>query len=454
MSWRYDTPVALSAVASALAILGGGTAAVAAQDTEPGFSSGTSWVPASGPMMPGVRFVLGGWSGMLHGTASLNAIRSGGPRGDDQTFVTNMAGLTVGRCDGRVRWRFKAMVSLEPTMGPRGYPLLLQTGETADGQIGLVDRQHPHDLFMELSAKYTHPIGPAEDLFIYVAPVGEPALGPGAFMHRGSGRDLPAAPITHHFLDGTHITYGVITAGVTSEHRLKIDVSLFNGSEPDQNRWDIERPRFDSYSLRATYQPHPNISMQFSVAELRSPEQLHPGLDLTTLSVSGTYNRPLPNGHWQTTLAFGRNKTKRTVINLAEARRTFPAAILAHYVSLNQLDQLGGLPEDSVGILFPSRVTVGLLLETTVRHGPLTGFLRAEAARKNELLPPTDIRHSEAFWVAKTGVGGIVDVMVPGMGRFGIGAAGFLNGVDRAIRPEYGGSPVSGLLFSRVQLGR
>jgi hypothetical protein len=46
----------------------------------------------------------------------------------------------------------RAMLSPDPFMGKRGYPLLLAAGETADGTTHLVDRQHPHDLFMELSA--------------------------------------------------------------------------------------------------------------------------------------------------------------------------------------------------------------------------------------------------------------------------------------------------------------
>ena len=37
-------------------------------------------------------------------------------------------------------------------MGARGYPNLFATGEVANGRP-LVDRQHPHDLFMELAAR-------------------------------------------------------------------------------------------------------------------------------------------------------------------------------------------------------------------------------------------------------------------------------------------------------------
>src|SRR5438477_81863 len=125
----------------------------------------------------------------------------------------------------------RTMLSLEPlTIGKHGYPLLLQTGETANGRTPLVDRQHPHDLFMELAGSYSIASG-NRSLFLYGALPGEPALGPPAFMHRFSGINIPVAPITHHWLDSTHITYGVLTAGAVGD-RVKVEASAFRGREP------------------------------------------------------------------------------------------------------------------------------------------------------------------------------------------------------------------------------
>src|SRR5581483_9098576 len=143
-------------------------------------------------------------------------------------------------------------LSLDPLMGKRGYPLLLQTGETADRRTPLIDRQHPHDLFMELAGTYSVPLSEKSSMFVYFGEPGEPALGPPAFMHRFSGEDNPEAPITHHWLDSTHVTFGVATLGYVW-NQFKLETSAFRGREPDQFRYDIETPKLDSYSFRASW---------------------------------------------------------------------------------------------------------------------------------------------------------------------------------------------------------
>mgnify|MGYP006180434873 CR=1 FL=1 len=127
--------------------------------------------------------------------------------------------------------QFKAMLSPDPLMGKRGYPLLLASGETADGVEHLIDRQHPHDLFMELAGRVDFDIAEDTTAFLYGGPVGEPALGPSAFMHRASARYNPEAPITHHWFDSTHIAYGVVTAGVGGP-AWQLEASAFRGREP------------------------------------------------------------------------------------------------------------------------------------------------------------------------------------------------------------------------------
>ena len=158
-------------------------------------------------------------------------------------------------------------------MGSRGYPLLLQTGETADGVNALLDRQHPHDLPMELAATYSRQVGDARAFYIYVAAVGAPAIGPPPFMHRPSGSVLPVSPITHHWFDSTHLTYGVVTGGFVASPQLKFEGSVFRGREPDQKRWGFERPRLDSVAFRLSVNPASGVAVQMSAAVLADAEQ-------------------------------------------------------------------------------------------------------------------------------------------------------------------------------------
>lgn len=225
------------------------------------------------------------WMVMAHGYAWGVYTDQSGPRGDDKAYVQSMAMLSAEKETGWGKVQGKAMMSLEPLMSNRGYPNLFATGETAGGE-GLVDRQHPHDLFMELAARVDVNVGQDASVFLYGGPVGEPALGPSAFMHRASARYNPEAPITHHWFDSSHITYGVATAGFASR-QFQIEGSIFTGQEPDEDRWDIEKPRFDSWSLRATWNPSPYWALQVSTGRLKEPESLHPGEDeqRTTASI-------------------------------------------------------------------------------------------------------------------------------------------------------------------------
>src|SRR5205807_2759984 len=141
-----------------------------------------------------------------------------------------------------------------------------------------VDRQHPHDLFMELSASYSHKLSDKDSIFFYAGLPGEPAFGPPAFMHRLSIMDSPEAPISHHWLDSTHIVFGVLTTGFVHDD-WKLEVSQFTGREPDQNRYDFDPIRLDSTAARASWNPDPRWSVQVSWGHLNSPEQLTPQID-------------------------------------------------------------------------------------------------------------------------------------------------------------------------------
>jgi hypothetical protein len=342
----------------------------------------------------------------------------------------------------------RAMLSAEPSMGPRGYPLLLQTGESADGETPLYDRQHPHDLVMEFGATYTLPIDTALSVFAYVAPVGGPAFGPVPYVHRAGGNGVLRAPISHHSQDASHITYGVITLGVVSERRLKFEVSAFNGREPDQRRWDVEPPRFDSYAVRVGANIGRNWTAQASVAQVASPERLHPGIDAVRSSASVTHNVALASGRWQTTLVFGTSKTKRTTIPVPEARRRFSAPVLQHYLSLVEQS---GIPEDSLLLFFPERKQPAFLIESVYERGGWTAALRLEQASKAELFPPGDARHSQVFRVARGEASLARDILRTGVGPIGVGFSVSSPFVKRDLESEYGNQP-SCHLFVRFSL--
>ncbi len=271
-------------------------------------ASGTSWMPAASPMYGAMR-KSGRWNLMTHYNAFLAYDRQDGPRGDYQYNSMNWAMLMAERPVKNDRLMLRVMLSLEPlTATPGGYPLLYQSGEQYHGKP-LVDRQHPHDLFMEVAVKYTHPLGRDSAIFAYAAPAGEPALGPTAFMHRLSGLDNPIAPITHHWQDSTHIEFGVLTLGGWKRN-VQLEASYFTGREPNEFRYDFTPFHPDSFSGRLTWNPGRNWSLQTSYGYLHSPEQLRPDEDTRRTTASAQYTLPLRRGgFWATTMGYGGNNT-------------------------------------------------------------------------------------------------------------------------------------------------
>ncbi len=176
-------------------------------------------------------FVLGDWSLMAHGLAFGGYDYQGSRRGGGQVFSTNWAMLMAQHEFLGGEFGARLMMSGEEfTDGGRGYPLLLQSGEAFHG-VPNHDRQHPHDLFMEMAAMYTRPITKDVGFQFYGGPVGEPALGPVAAPHRESAAADPFAPLGHHWMDSTHVTFGVVTAGLFTRD-FKLEASWFNGREP------------------------------------------------------------------------------------------------------------------------------------------------------------------------------------------------------------------------------
>jgi len=369
-------------------------------------SSGTAWQPDSSQPMGGPMAMSGGWMLMAHGTANVVYDRQSGPRGDDKLFVNGMLMGMARRplMNGTVQ--FRAMLSPDPLMGPSGYPLQLATGETANGRTPLTDRQHPHDLFMELSASVSQNIGSKSSVFLYAGLPGEPAFGPPTFMHRESIEDSPEAPITHHWLDSTHITFGVVTAGLVLDS-VKIEASQFNGREPDQHRWNIETGPLDSTSLRVSWNPTRTLSLQGSWTHLVDPEQLEPGVDQRRWSASALWADDIaPGWHAAATVAWGRKSAR-------------------------------GYHDD------------GYVAEGSLKHGGWTIFGRGEKIRNRELLG----LEGPAFWVAKASLGAARDFRIADHLAFGAGGLFALNFVPKALAPSYGGENPTGLMgFVRVKL--
>lgn len=276
--------------------------------------SGTGWLPDASPMY-GNMFHSQKWMYMLHYNLFLrytnqdftNKGSRGGDAFDAPNWLMFMGQRKVGT---KGLFHFSTMFSLDPvTEGGEGYPLLFQSGETYKGEP-LVDRQHPHDLFSELSVSYAHDFSEKTGVFAYLAYPGEPALGAVAFMHRPSALYNPDAPLSHHWVDATHITFGVATLGVRLG-KFKAEASSFTGREPNEKRYDFDKPRFDSRSGRLSFNPSENWAFQVSHGFLKSPEELHTGKDVNRTTASATYSLPLTDNGWLNAIAlWGRNKTK------------------------------------------------------------------------------------------------------------------------------------------------
>jgi len=219
--------------------------------------------------------------------------RQGGPRGGTEFVVPNWWMGVWTREQGPHQFGINAMLSLDPaTVGGRGYRELFQVGEAYEGQP-LVDRQHPHDLLMQLAGTWRRSLGGASVMFSGGL-AGEPTLGPVAFMHRPSAAELPLAPLGHHTFDSTHVSFGVVTASL-ERGWWTLEGSAFNGREPDDGRWDLDLGPLDSFAGRIWLRPTGNLAFQFSSGRLKEPEELVPG-DAVRSTASGSWFRPRNEG--------------------------------------------------------------------------------------------------------------------------------------------------------------
>jgi hypothetical protein len=281
----------------------------------PHVSSGTGWQPAAttaGTTDDMWMKSLQAWEVMAHGVVFVDYNQQGGPRGEGKAESVNWLMLMEQHKLGQGSILFREMFSAESLTAPHpGFPELFQTGETYHGQP-LVDHQHPHNVFSELSFDYIHPLALPikEKIFweFYGAAAGDPALGPVAFMHRASAVELPMAPLSHHLQDSTHTSFGVLTTGLTiggSNAGFKIEGSVFNGREPDEKRYSIQFAPLDSWSARLSVAASKNWTAQYSYGRLEHPEALEPGSQRRQ-TASLEYLRPFIRGSWATSVVWGR----------------------------------------------------------------------------------------------------------------------------------------------------
>jgi hypothetical protein len=379
--------------------------------------SGTTWVPDAAPIPSLYWAAPHRWDIAAHGFGFVQYDRQGGPRGGSQLGSLNWMMAMASHALAGGRFQARTMLTLDAVgVTPKGYPLLLQTGEAYKG-APLHDRQHPHDLFMELSALYERPVTHTVGIMLYAAPSGEPALGPVAFMHRPSAMDNPAAPIGHHWQDATHISFGVLSAGVFSHH-LRLEGSVFNSREPDQYRFNFDPIRLDSYSGRATFQPSDAWNFTAGYGYLASPEALTPSESMHRVTLSALHGARLgSDGQWATSAIYGANLHSSHPGWSHSALLESEAILDVHNTVFGRAEYVQKSAED-------------LVLEV-----PRFGFAR-----------------ERIFDVGAVSLGYIRELLRMKQGTLGAGAMATGNLVPAALTEAYGSrTPVGMMVFLRVR---
>lgn len=376
----------------------------------PHAGSGTGWQPAS---VPGYEWMWmrGGWELMAHGVIFVDYNQQGGPRGGGAKAESVNWGMLMEQHKlGAGTILFRQMFSAESLTSPHpGFPELFQTGETYHGEE-LVDHQHPHNVFAELSGLYTMPLAERVSWELYGGPAAEPALGPVTYLHRMSASELPMAPLGHHLQDSTHTSFGVVTTGFTID-RVKLEGSVFNGREPNEQRWSLQFAALDSWSTRAAVAPSRNWTAEYSIGRLEKPEALEPGSQWRQ-GASIEYNRPLARGNWATTLIWGR----------------------VHKIALD------------------ARLN-SYLLESTLNFRERNYlFSRLELVDKDELFPAAPVH--PAYRIGAYTFGGVRDLVHERAWYLGLGADVTFYSEPAVLNAAYGEHPVSFQIFLRMRPGR
>jgi hypothetical protein len=332
----------------------------------------------------------------------------GGPRGGDELRMPNWWMGMFERKVGSSTLTINTMLSLDAvTVGKKGYRELFQVGEAFEGEP-LIDYQHPHDLFMQLAAVWRMPIGTQTGFTLAGGPSAEPALGPVAFMHRASAMENPMSPLSHHTLDSTHIAFGAATAAL-DRGPWTVEGSIFNGREPDEDRWDFDFGGLNSYSGRLWFRPHPEWEFQVSSGHLKSPEELGHG-DITRTTASASWLKQNGEDFTAIAAAYGVN-------NGEDANRS------------------------------------AMFLEATKRAGRYSTYGRLEFVEVETglLLDDHAVGHEVTDTVAALTLGAVRELPRWHKLETGIGAAVTFYGVPDRLTPSHGDRPVSFQVFVRMR---
>ncbi len=371
-------------------------------------ASGTSMNPGA-TRMPMLMKSVADWRLMFMGQAFVVDTQQTGPRGGDKFYSANwFMGMAAHSFAGGAL-QLETMLSLDPaTITARRYPELFQTGETAFGKP-IVDGQHPHDFLMSLGVNWARSLNEHTVLELYYAPVGDPALGPVAFPHRTSASEIPQAPLGHHWQDSTHIANNAVTAALKL-NIVRFEASGFYGSEPNENRWNIDFGPINSWSTRLSVFPSDRWMAQVSVGRLSRPERQTPG-DVVRSTASLHYTLPVRAAAWASSFVWGRN---HDILSKSNSN----AFLLESVLPITGRDYLTG---------------------------------RAELVDKNELFADGPL-NGTAFRIGAYMLGYTRDVatfdhLIAGLG---LNVTGYT--LPAAIQPVYGGHPAGVNLFARFRL--
>ena len=232
---------------------------------------------------------------------------------------------------------------------------------------------------------------------------------------------VTAAPLAHHLQDSTHISFGVLTSGFTYRW-FKIEGSIFNGREPDENRYDFDAHKWNSRSARFSFAPNSSWSLQMSFGLLRSPENQEPNIDVRRATASIHYNRPFNRGNWASSLIWGRN----------------------HLSGPGEIHNLNGYTAES---------TVNFLDKDYF-------YTRLELVDKDDLLRAADrtklgiTQTQPSFRIGAYTFGGARDIWNNEKISLGIGSDLTFYSKPPILDAIYGNNPVSWKLFLRIRPAR
>jgi hypothetical protein len=164
---------------------------------------------------------------------------------------------------------FVGSVNLEGWTIPEGELTPAAFGE------GYVDRRHPHTYVHEIMLSVTDPLGRLDGDFRLSLSAGK------GFATFGTddpmSRPVLRYPANHHFSQILERAVGI--AGI-AYGPVMIEGTLFNGDEPETpEQWPLLDRLGDSWAVRFTAVPVDQLELQYSTADVHSPEH-RPGAGL------------------------------------------------------------------------------------------------------------------------------------------------------------------------------